>query len=514
MLKKLTSGLFLLFMIAISVTAQSYQPIADRVEIESNLTFLASDEVEGREAGTRGEKIASDYIALMLERYGVKPFGDQGTYFQNFYMMNVFSDGSHEVVFSGNDGKKSQTLSWRSDYVRNNLNWKSGQYSGEIVFAGYGIEAKEEYQYSNYEGVDVKGKFALVYAGQPTSQRSNYFKGNNYASLNHKIEAASKKGASGLIVIYRDTRNSNWERVINFYDRRQLRMKYSIEDEISLPVIFISEGAAKTLLAELSPFKYERLTAQMDSIGFKSSALPMKTSMKLKPLQTEKKLFRNVIGIVEGSDPVLKNEYVAISAHYDHEGIKPNGDIYNGADDDGSGTVTVMEVGRLIAKSKELKRSSLFIFHTAEEKGLLGAAYLVDNFPQLKQVSGLINMDMVGRESVDTIYSVGSGKLSSELKKMVEDVNSKTVKFVFDYKFDDPNDPQRIYFRSDHYHYAKNGVPIVFFYDYMLKDYHRATDTVEKINFPKIVKMSNLGYYLMKEIGNHPTKLVVDQVTQ
>ncbi|MCH8171200.1 MAG: M20/M25/M40 family metallo-hydrolase [Bacteroidetes bacterium] len=219
-----------------------------------------------------------------------------------------------------------------------------------------------------------------------------------------------------------------------------------------------------------------------------------------------------MVGIIEGNDPILKNEYVAIGAHYDHLGVIDD-KVYNGADDDGSGTVTVMEVAKTLARTKANKRSVLIVFHAGEEKGLLGSRYLTDNLQLIKdkKIVAQINLDMVGRMATDSIYSIGSEKLSSELKKIVEDVNSKTVKFHLDYKYDDPNDPNRFYYRSDHYSYAKHGIPIVFFFDDMRKDYHKDTDEVDKINFKKLKKLSWLVYGITLRIANLDHRLIVDK---
>ena len=213
---------------------------------------------------------------------------------------------------------------------------------------------------------------------------------------------------------------------------------------------------------------------------------------------------------MEGADYNLKNEYVALSAHYDHEGIKGN-KIYNGADDDGSGTVGVLETARLLTKAGNNKRSVVFIFHTGEEKGLLGSKYLTSHAEWLPNTVAEINMDMIGRESIDSIHCIGSDKLSTEFFNLVEKVNNDGDYFTFDYRFNADNDPNRFYWRSDHVHYAEKGIPIVFFFDYMKADYHKPTDTVEKINFEKIYKVSKLCEGIILEVANQDHKVVVDK---
>ena len=175
----------------------------------------------------------------------------------------------------------------------------------------------------------------------------------------------------------------------------------------------------------------------------------------------------------------LKNEYVSIGGHYDHEGIK-NGEIYNGADDNGSGVVGVLETSRKLIEANNNKRSILIMFYTAEEKGLMGARYLSNNVEYINDIVVNVNLDMIGRMSADTLHSVGANRLSEELHNIKIESNKKTVNFVFDYQFDDPKDPQNIYNRSDHINFARKGIPVVFFTENMKEDYHKPTDTGRK----------------------------------
>jgi Zn-dependent M28 family amino/carboxypeptidase len=221
----------------------------------------------------------------------------------------------------------------------------------------------------------------------------------------------------------------------------------------------------------------------------------------------------NIVGVIEGNDPQLKKQYVALSAHYDHDGII-NGEIYNGADDNGSGTVAVMEVARAFKKSKDNKRSILVIFHGAEEKGLLGSKYFTDTLKIIDDIVALINLDMVGRGSIDTIYSIGSDRVTDEMKEIVELANKHTSKFFLNYKLDTPNDPNNFFQRSDHYNYARYKIPIVFFFDYMTEDYHKESDEVDKINFRKIKKIADLVYDIVLRISNldhRPGEKVIEE---
>jgi Zn-dependent M28 family amino/carboxypeptidase len=214
----------------------------------------------------------------------------------------------------------------------------------------------------------------------------------------------------------------------------------------------------------------------------------------------------NVMGILPGNDPALRDQHVVIGAHYDHVGVGLAG-IYHGADDNASGTVGVLEVAKAFGYNRNNARPVVFAFHTAEEKGLLGSKFLVKNYPGRENIMVHINLDMIGRGAVDSIYSVGSDRISPELKQIVEEVNRNTININFNYRFDDPNDPERIYYRSDHYSYAREGIPTVFFYDNMQEDYHKTTDTADKINLVKVANMVELVYQTSVRLANLPQNL-------
>jgi Zn-dependent M28 family amino/carboxypeptidase len=223
----------------------------------------------------------------------------------------------------------------------------------------------------------------------------------------------------------------------------------------------------------------------------------------------------NVIGFIPGTDPNLKNEFVAIGAHFDHLGVDGDGQVYNGADDDGSGTVAVLEAARVLNALKQNRRSILVVFHGAEEKGLIGSEFLTDttteNAFQMSQIVAQINVDMVGREHVDSLYVIGAGRLSSEMERLVVEVNREDSLFHFNYEFDREDDPNQFYSRSDHYNYARHRIPIVFFFDGMKEDYHKTSDDVEKIDFRKIEKVTRLITRLALRIANRDARLPVDR---
>jgi Zn-dependent M28 family amino/carboxypeptidase len=238
---------------------------------------------------------------------------------------------------------------------------------------------------------------------------------------------------------------------------------------------------------------------------------------------------QNVVGIWEGGDPVLKNEYVAVGAHYDHVGVGTavvGDNIYNGADDDGSGTVAVLAMAEAFAHSPRPKRSIIFVWHCGEEKGLWGSRYFTE-YPTvpLNQIVTQLNIDMIGRSKREgdtnrrnaelsgpnEIYVIGSRMMSTELGALSDRVNQSYLNITYNFKYDDPADPNRFFFRSDHFNYARKGVPIIFYFDGEHEDYHRPGDEVSKIDFQKMEKVTRTIFLTGWEIANLPTRPKVDK---
>lgn len=500
-----------LFIFFIFVLISSAQNKSESIKyIKANLEFLASAELEGREATSRAEKVASQFIATELKKYGVKPFGDDGTYFNNFEMVVASVNDNSTISFYGKDNSR-QNLTLGNDFylMKNPLPDQSfTKKNYEMVFAGYGIISEEE-NYNDYKNLDVKGKVVVIVSGTPLESQ-NYLTDKNLRKL--KLAAAKNLGAAGIIYILEKPYFEKWHVLQNIFSETTYLLKYEVDADSknNIPLIILSrEGADKLLSGETT--NYEKLMELFSTKGKKKTFAFNKTVSFDYFLNIEIKQARNVVGILEGTDEKLKNEYVLTSCHYDHEGIK-NGEIYFGADDNGSGTSGVLEVARRLSEAKKNKRSVLFVFHTAEEKGVFGSKFLANHADHIINNSVVdINIDMIGRESIDSIYNIGSGKLSTELYNLVREVNSETTNFVFNYHYDMPNDPEDMYNRSDHVHYSNKGIPIVFFYDKMTVDYHKPTDTADKINYDKIYKVTQLVENLALRIANLDHKLKVDK---
>jgi len=259
-------------------------------------------------------------------------------------------------------------------------------------------------------------------------------------------------------------------------------------------------------------------TKGTSTVGKLAGTVSVKAERKDENVQTE-----NVMGYVEGSDK--KDEVVIVSSHYDHIGISPDGQINNGANDDGSGTVSVLELAQAFAKAKAEgngpRRSMLFLTVVGEEKGLLGSEYYADISPVLPLTNTVcdLNIDMVGRvddlhqnktPKDNYIYAIGSDKLSSDLHRISENANTQYSQMELDYKYNEPSDPERIYYRSDHYNFAKHKIPVIFYFNGLHADYHRPTDDIEKIDFNLAEKTARLVFYTAWEIANREERLKVD----
>ncbi len=511
---RILTAIFLFLFASLIVQAQ----LKDKTgitNIKANLEVLASDEFEGREATTHGEKLASLFIASELAKYGVKPYGDNGTYFQNFDLLSAGYSIESKIALIDNSGSPIPDFLIGDDFIRSGRGYADSSFAKQstgIVFAGYGLTQKE-YNYDDYANIDVKGKTVLILSGEPPRDKSASANAMqvNFFNTDAKVKLAKEKGAVGILIIVDERLKSFWSRIKEFGIQPSISFISKEPQEITknIPVFTVSEKFVERILSD-EKYSYEKLNELLKAKEpIQSFEIKKKLKYDIKPFSKIVSA-RNVIGLIDGTDSVLKNEFVVISAHYDHVGTR-GGIVSNGADDDGSGTVAVLESMRMLSAERKNKRSILAIFNTGEEKGLLGSRYATDNGSFMKDVIVDINMDMVGRENLDSLHCIGSYKLSTEFGNLVKEVNSETVKYNLNYKYDDPNDPNRFYSRSDHYNFARKGIPVVFFFDDMRVDYHKPTDDVDKINFEKILKTALLSSNIALKVANLDHKLVVDK---
>ena len=485
--------------------------------IKSHLEVLASDEYEGRETGEPGQKKAAAYIAKVFNEMGLPAVGEYNSYYQKIgFSRQAFN--SVDLAVKGQDAYRNL---W-DYYVFPNTN--PGDLDLEtkkIVFAGYGIA---DDRYNDYEQAKVKGKVALIYDGEPTkADGTSWLTGTTEPSdwstdVGKKLRAAEAAGAAAVLIIDGNIKRSVAEnRRFLLSPRMQLGLP---DDDLNdyAPNLFISSNVAEALVGK----KREKFVAKRDEIN--ATGEPQKLKLKA-PLTLEMNKMvqtlegENVLGFIEGSDPDLKDEIVVVSAHYDHLGVRGES-IYNGADDNGSGSSSLLTLAKALKLAKDdgvgPRRSVLFLLVSGEEKGLLGSQYYAE-FPvfPLEQTIANVNVDMIGRtDNLQPdpyyVYVIGSDRLSTDLHKINEANNAQFTQLKLDYTYNDDNDPNRYYYRSDHYNFARKGIPAIFYFSGTHPDYHQATDTVDKIEFDKMETIARLVFHTIWDLANRDERIKVD----
>jgi hypothetical protein len=461
-------------------------------DLKKHLYIVASKEMEGRETAMPGQKKAAAYIESQFQSIGLTP-GNNGSYQLTY---GVYQDSLTNASVEVN----GKMFDLDKDFSLNVGQTNTSTYRfSEIVFVGNGVV---DSMHDDYKGLDVRGKAVLMLAAQQQQGQGRGGFGNQFA----RLDAAQKNGAVAVLVIGANfprsaKTNPRGNMYVNAFQRVVRPNQFQISEKIAQAIMGDDYAKAKT--GEIPPKTY---TADL-ALSFNKTTTNLQSS--------------NVLGVLEGSD--LKDEYVFVTAHYDHLG-KRDTVIYYGADDDGSGTVSVLEIAEAFVKAKQAgkgpRRTMVFMTVSGEEKGLWGSAYYANHpvFP-LDKTTVDLNIDMIGRadtsrhqgDAENYVYVVGDDKISSDLKLISEATNKKYTKMELDYKFNDPNDRQRIYFRSDHYNFAQKGVPIIFYYDGMLGgDYHRPTDTPDKINYNLMAKRAQLVFYTAWEMANKDEMLKRD----
>lgn len=494
------------------------QKIAETIKAEdlrAHLSVLASDEYEGRETGTKGNEKAAAYIANHFESLGLPAMGENGTYYQR--MAFKWTRWNNISI---NIGEKNYRHLW--DFVSfptMNESRKTMEID-EVVFLGYGID---DPKYTDYKKANVEGKTIMIYKGEPMNKnglsRLTGTTENSEWTTNwqKKLEVAKSKGVKTVLIIENEIQTMIGE------NRPQLlgpQVTLGEQEEGKYAnAIFISTNVAKDIMGS-SFAKVVKSRDKMKKKG-KSKKVILPVNMNITQELSDKKIAGdNVLGFIEGTDEKLKDEVIVVTAHYDHLGIKGES-IYNGADDNGSGTSTVLEVAQALVEGKKAgtgtRRSILCMLVTGEEKGLLGSKYYSERpiFPLAKTVAN-VNVDMVGRvdekyeENPNYVYVIGSDRLSTELHDINESMNSKYTNLVLDYTYNADDDPNRYYYRSDHYNFAEKGIPAIFYFNGTHKDYHRTSDTIEKINFEKMETIAKLVFHTAFELANRDKRIEVN----
>lgn len=526
------SFVVLLFCVAFSVAQKPVKKNSDlgnvdyltKQQLYDYLSFIASDELEGRDTPSRGLNIAAKFLATHLSRWGYTPAGDNNSFFQTILLKRSRVIPS-ETFVQLNEKK----YPFGTEIISQT---EGGIVTAPLVYVGNGYIHKEK-NINPYKNISIKGRIMIVLGGYPQGMSRVDLRGKLGVDFDTPSNYAKANGAVGIITIPSSRALNEWEKTRNsVVEKGDISVPAFLKPGDLSPVPSVSASAnlidaiftgEKTGVISLS--KRASADSVLPFVLSNEKKITISVMVTIDTLKTQ-----NVVAVLEGSDKKLKEEYVAFGAHYDHIGIRSepvNGDsINNGADDDGSGTVGLLSMAEAFSKGSRTKRSLLFVWHCGEEKGLWGSKYYVE-FPTvpLANIVTQLNIDMIGRSRPDTgigstnedytgsheVFSIGSKMMSTELGVLNESVNNSLLKLKLNYKFDDPNDPNRLFYRSDHYNYAKVGIPIVFYFDGIHEDYHRVSDEIEKIDFDKYLKVVKSIYALGTTIANLPSRPVVDK---
>lgn len=466
--------------------AYHYSKSIKSTDIEKHLSILASDEFEGRATGKKGQKLAMEYLIEQFKKQGIEDY-NAINYRQEFGLIEQANTGIMVVI-------EKDSFHVNQDFLFSPSITENQKLKTQIVFIGYGIEDEN---YNDFDNIDVNNKLVFIWDEKPSGIELS----KEWTSK-QKIENLKEHGALGVFVV-----DNKVESLLEKYHHYFSKPKMTLAtDELENFFIFrITEAMGNKLLSK-GGLKVKKIQKKGPSLKDKFElSLSLTINKPSKKLQGE-----NVIAYIPGSEK--KEELIVLTAHYDHLG-KEDTVIYNGADDDGTGTSALIEIAEAFMQAKkdgfQNKRSILIMPVSGEEKGLLGSRYYTENpiFPLENTVANL-NIDMIGRydeahkNDSNYVYLIGSDKLSQDLHDISEQVNINYTNFNLDYTFNAEDDPNRFYYRSDHYNFAKNEVPVIFYFSGVHEDYHKASDTIEKIDFDKTAKISRLVFLTAWHLAN------------
>ncbi|MFQ5570601.1 MAG: M28 family peptidase [Rhodothermales bacterium] len=535
---------------------QHYQATITPEDLASHLFVFASDYFEGRETATRGQKLAATYLATQYRKMGVAPKGTAQAdhrfapeaYLQPFDLhgrrlesatveVNVNGETVASSVFSSSENSGHTYLSFGT----------MPEIEGGVVFAGYGI-ADDELGYNDYaaleeQGLDFGGKWLLILRDEPLAGEDESL----LSTTDGKPSRWTTNGFTKLRVIFnRGTMPAGilivgdvGPRAVDVAAEAAQRASHLKEDvgNLSLeeqqgsrrrfpPMYTISTELADKILAStgrnIAELKQE-IDENLTPAVFEVADVTVKSTIEQEAFVTSSE---NVAAFIEGSDPDLKDEVVVISSHYDHVGVNEGADgdqIFNGADDDGSGTVTVLEIAEAFIKAKQdgngPRRSILFLNVAGEEKGLLGSAYYTDHEPilPLENTVTNLNIDMIGRydpthpgEDNFYVYIIGSKLISEELHEINQRVNEITdINLDLNERFNSKDDPNRFYARSDHWNFGKNNIPFIFFFTGTHEDYHGVDDEPDKVEYDRMARIGQLIFATAWQVANQDERPTV-----
>jgi hypothetical protein len=477
------------------------------------LTVISADDMEGRATFSPGLDKAAAYISNRLKQAGVKPAGDAGSYLQRVEVQTVEASNQSTLTIEVN-GQSRLFKNGEGVIFPSNVGARRTFTLNGVEFVGYGLNLGRVH--NDYAGRNVKGK-AVLWLGLTAPVALQGTPAARLLGSRASTAIEEMSAAASLSLTTEGRQDGSAGGLSTFITAQRF-------DLPKAPAVTLSEEALGFLFSA-SGLDYSSLKAR----GERGEVLPVTTIKGVKLTfnleaayrVTATRVTQNVVGIVEGRDRLLKNTYVAYGAHYDGLGVNENipagagiDRIYNGADDDGSGSSALIGLARAFVAAPKPRRSLMFAWHAGEERGLWGSEYLADHPPvPIGSIVAQLNIDMIGRNrdnlasEENTVYAVGADRISTELHNLLIDTNNRQARpLKLDFEMNDPADPERIYFRSDHFSYAAKGIPIIFFFTGLHPDYHQVTDSVEKIDFQKMSRIVRLVYDMGRRLANldHP----------
>lgn len=490
--------------------AAGYKAITE-TDLKADLGFIASDALEGRLSLQPGDDAAAQWVASEFQKAGLIP---QGSYLQPVPLIEFRADRTQSYVRLRRAGKAD---AWKFPEAYGTFP-RDVDVHAPVVFAGFGITAPE-LKYDDYQGLDARGKIVLIFDHEPQENDArSIFNGTGntrYATTWVKVLNAQAHGAVGVLLTAEPNRKhlSNQERVARIGGTTTravpLATQALADDELHTPAAVVSDAVAKEILATAGAEPAELQRSIDRDLKPQSRALPdTEVVLHFRNLSTRAGVSYNAVGLLKGSDPRLGEETILISAHHDHDGMSLD-QIGHGADDNGSGTVGVVELAHAFAlNAARPKRSILFVVFAAEERGLLGAFYLTAHpLRPLDTTRAMLNFDMIGRDETASDQTNGlieiqgdttnrlnliGATYSPDYNRVVEEEN-KRVGLTLDYRFDHES-ALNVFFRSDQFPFVLHNIPAFWWFTGFHPDYHHVTDTADKIDYVKMAKILRLAY--------------------
>jgi len=540
-MKTLQKILILALLIFLSLSAEAQKNGLQSItpgELKMHLKFLASDELKGRDTGEPGLQVAARYLAVQAENLGLTPMDADQDYLQPYYIREKAYDreNSHATIIMADS---TSTVNHQSFYIFPAPQVDRTVIEGEVVFAGYGIR-DEDHQYNDFENIDIKDKVVLIMNRAPMNEEGTESlfdddKWNSMQNFQYKMPYIFSQQPRAVLVVM-DPKSGlqsieDMNPAIARYLGKSRELKADEEESLvqgNRPGMVLIHRSVADQLLQASGRSLEELQVEIDTSLSSQSFDLEDTHVKIELNMTVRDLeVFNVFGVIEGSDPDLKNEMVIYTAHYDHVGTDGQGGVFNGADDNASGSVALIEIAEAFMKEKKKpKRSIGILWVSAEEIGLFGSQYFADHpLVPRENIAAVINLDMLGRtktmedelssRSGLTIQGGDSVKVIGGLQSQVlMDINQKILDemgLVGNYTFNDTQHPERYFYRSDHINFARKDIPVLFYSTGTHRDYHMLTDVEERIDYDKYLKMTRFCYKVGYEVAQYKDPIEVDK---